>query len=66
MNVSAIENFNLRKTRLERLKSALYQRLKRSKVLKIVKGGPFRLFQIQFVAKYQKSRRGYPLETNRF
>ena len=40
-------------TRRERLKSALYVRLKRRKVFQIVKGVPFRLFQTQFVAKYQ-------------
>ena len=53
------------KTRRERLKSALYLRLNRRKV-KIVKGGPFRLFQIQFVAKYQKKFKGDPLATKKF
>ena len=47
-------------TRRERLKSALYLRLKRRKVFKIVKGGPFTLFQIKFVAKYQKKLKGGP------
>ena len=41
-------------TRRERLKSALYLRLKKRKVFKTVKGDPSRFLKIQFVAKYQK------------
>ena len=37
----------------ERLKSELHLRLKKRKVQKIVKEGPFGLLKIQFVAKYQ-------------
>ena len=53
-------------TRRECLKSELYLRLKRRNVFKIVKGGPFRLFQIQVVAKYQKVLKGGPFEALKF
>ena len=43
----------MERTRRGRLKSALYLRLKKRKVFKIVKG-LFRLFENQFVAKYQE------------
>ena len=42
----------------ERLKSALYLRLKKRKVFKTVKGGPFGFLKIQFFAKYQKIEGG--------
>ena len=42
-------------TRRERLKSALYVKLKQCKVFKIVKGGPLGFLKVQFVAKYQKN-----------
>ena len=32
--------------------------LKKRKVFKIVKGGPLGFLKVQFVAKYQKNRRG--------
>ena len=41
----------------ERLKSALYLRLKKRKVFKIVKGA-LDFLKIQFVAKYQKTEGG--------
>ena len=41
----------LKRTRRERLKSALYLRLKKRKVSKNVKGGPFCFFNIHSVAK---------------
>ena len=44
------------RTRRERLKSALYLCLKERKVFKIVKGGPFVLFESPVVAKYQKMK----------
>ena len=65
-------------TRRERLKSALYIRLKKRKtflklelfvfgkcciVPKNVKGGPFGFINKQSVAKYKKTRRGDPFET---
>ena len=46
------------RTRRERLKSALYLRLKKRKVLKIVKGDSFNFLKIQFVAKYQENWKG--------
>ena len=52
-----------RKTRRERLKSALYLRLKKRKVFKIVKGGPFRLFENPVCCKISKKIEGDPLET---
>ena len=42
-------------TRRERLKSALYLRLKKRKVFKIVKRGVSTFLKIQSVAKYQKN-----------
>ena len=39
----------------ERPKSALYLRLEKRKVFKIVKGGPFGLFELQFLPKYEKN-----------
>ena len=45
-------------TRRERLKSALYPKLKKRKVFKIVEGDPLGFLKIQFVAKYQKNERG--------
>ena len=42
-------------TRQERLKSALYLRLKKREVFKIVKGDSFGFLKIQFVAKYQEN-----------
>ena len=43
-----------KRARREHLMSALYLRLKKRKVFKVVKGGPFDFLKIQFVAKYQK------------
>ena len=48
------EHGNFWKNKTGTSKVGAYLRLKRRKVFKIVKGG-LRLFQIQFVAKYQKS-----------
>ena len=45
-------------TKQERLKSALYLRLKTRKVSKLQKGDPSGFLQIQFVAKYQKKIKG--------
>ena len=45
-------------TRRERLKSALYLRLKKRKVFKIVKRDPLGFLKVQFVAKYQKKMKG--------
>ena len=42
-------------TRRERLKSALYLRLKKRKVFKSVKGDPFDFLKIQFVAKLKEA-----------
>ena len=50
-------------TRRERLKSELYLRLKKRKVFKIVKGGPFRLFENPVCCKIAKKLKGDPLET---
>ena len=50
-------------TRQERLKSALYLRLKKREVFKIVKGDSFGFLKIQFVAKYQENWRADPLGT---
>ena len=57
------KNTSPRVTRRERLKSALYLRLKKRKVFKIVKWESFDFLKIQFVAKYQENWRGDPLET---
>ena len=49
------------KTRRERLRWALYLRLKKRKVFEIVKGDPFDFLKIQLVANYQKKlKRGRP------
>ena len=50
-------------TRRERLKSALYLRLKKRKVFKIVKGGPFGLFENPACCSISKTMKGDPLET---
>ena len=50
-NFDRIEN----KTRRERLKSALYLRLKKRKAFKIAKGGPLGFLKLQLAAKYQKT-----------
>ena len=52
-------------TRRECLKSALYLGLKKRKYFEPVKGGPFGLLKVQFVAKYQLSWRKDPLETKK-
>ena len=51
------------KTRRERLKSALYLKLKKRKVFEIVKGGPFRLFENTVCCKISKKIEGDHLET---
>ena len=54
-------------TRRERLKSALYLRLKKRNAFKTVKGEkPSGFLKIQFVAKYQKNWRGDPLKAKKF
>ena len=50
----------------ERLKSALYLRLDKRKIFKIVKGGPLGFLKIQFVSKYQKKSKGDPFATKKF
>ena len=49
-------------TSRERLKSALYLRLKKCKVFKIVKRDPSGFLKMQFVAKFQKKMKGVPLQ----
>ena len=44
-----------KKTRRERLKSALYLRLKKRKAFKIAKGGPFGLFETSVGCKISKN-----------
>ena len=55
---------NFRKTQIlprrERLKSALYLRLKKRKNFNLQNGDPFDFLEIQFVAKYQKKIEGGP------
>ena len=46
------------KTRRERLKSALYLRLKKAQFLNFLRGDPFDFLKIQSVAKYQKVEGG--------
>ena len=48
-----------KKTRRERLKSALYLRLKKRKVFKIVKGYPLEFLKLKFAAKYQNTWRTF-------
>ena len=47
-----------RTTKRKRLKSALYPRLKKRKVFKIVKGGLFRLFENPVCCKISKRNEG--------
>ena len=55
------------KTRRECLKSALYLRLKKLKVFKIVKGGdPLGFLKVQFVANYVKNEGGPFADTKKF
>ena len=56
-------NFNKRVARRERLKSALYLRLKERKVCKAVKRGPYGLFANPACCKISKKMQGDPLET---
>ena len=62
-----LANYNtcsrLELTRREHLKSALYIRLKKRKVFKTVKGGPFRLFRNPVCCKVLKKIRGDTLKT---
>ena len=55
--------FSYMQTRRERLKSALYLRLKQRKVFEIVKGGLFGLFENPVCCKISKKLKGDPLET---
>ena len=53
-------------TRRERLKSALYQRLKKRKVFKLVKGGdPSGFLKFQFVAKFRQKNHTMPKKNER-
>ena len=54
---------NTFETRRERLKSALYLRLKKAQFFKFVKGGPFRLFENPVCCKISKKLSGDHLET---
>ena len=55
-----------KKTRRERLKSALYLRLKQRKAFKIVEGGPLGFLKIQSVAKKSKNERRDPSVSSAF
>ena len=55
-----------RETRRERLKSALYLRLKKRKVFKSVKGGPFGLFENPVCCTISNKLKGDPLKTKTF
>ena len=54
------DNLQFPITRRERLKSALYLRLKRRQVFKIVKGGTFQTFSNLVCCKVSKKLKGGP------